>query len=115
MRRPSRPSPSRASRAIRPPRPQDTEALAAATLDAAVVYWRWLGEEFPRYARAVTSNLEALKARPADARETVERIARLTQEYGQVLAELPRMILQERDGAGPAAARGRRRQGRVID
>jgi len=94
-----------------------SDALAAATMEAAIVYWRWLGEEFPRYAKAVSSELIALRGRRVDAKEAAFRIARLTREYTDVLGELPRRILEQTDGA-PRGGEGpgrRRRQGRVID
>jgi hypothetical protein len=86
-------------------------------MEAAIVYWRWLGEEFPRYARAVSSELTALKGRRIDAKEAAFRIARLTREYTDVLGDLPRRILEQQVEAsreGDASAR-RRRHGRVID
>jgi hypothetical protein len=86
-------------------------------MEAAIVYWRWLGEEFPRYARAVSSELIALKGRRVDTKEAAFRIARLTREYTDVLGDLPRRILEQADGTprdGQSPGR-RRRQGRVID
>ena len=82
------------------------------------MYWRWLGEEFPRYARAVSSELTALKGRRVDAKEAAFRIARLTREYTDVLGDLPRRILEQTTEAAPRDSQGpgrRRRQGRVID
>lgn len=106
----------RRSRRERAARQENDQVLAAASIDAAIVYWRWLGEEFPRYAKAVSANLSALKTRPADARDAAARIARLTQQYGEVLTELPRLILDQLGSTsakrpGPRA----RRQGRIID
>lgn len=94
-----------------------TDALAAATLEAAIIYWRWLGEEFPRYAKAVSSELTGLKGRRVGAKEVAVRIARLTQEYTQVLSDLPRRILEQVDGTPlvPESPGSQRRQGRVID
>jgi hypothetical protein len=86
-------------------------------MEAAIVYWRWLGEEFPRYARAVSSELTALKGRRVDAKEAAFRIARLTREYTDVLGDLPRRILEQQIAApreGETSGR-RRRHGRVID
>jgi hypothetical protein len=98
-------------------RSERVDALAAATIDAAVLYWRWLGEEFPRYAKAVSSELSALKNRPVGAKEAALRIARLTQEYTDVLGELPRRLVEQVEGTSRDGARlgRRRRQGRVID
>ncbi len=94
-----------------------TDAVAAATLEAAILYWRWLGEEFPRYAKAVSSELATLKGRRVGAKEVAVRIARLTQEYTQVLGDLPRRIIEQVDRTPHAqeGPRGRRRQGRAID
>jgi hypothetical protein len=94
-----------------------TDALAAATLEAAIIYWRWLGDEFPRYAKAVSSELTGLKGRKVGAKEAAVRIARLTQEYTQILGDLPRRILEQVDGPSlfPESPGSRRRQGRVID
>ena len=95
-----------------------TDAVAAATLEAAILYWRWLGEEFPRYAKAVSSELATRKGRRVGAKEVAVRIARLTQEYTQVLGDLPRRIIEQADGASrnPEEHGGRRRrQGRAID
>jgi hypothetical protein len=86
-------------------------------MEAAIVYWRWLGEEFPRYARAVSSELTALKGRRVDAKEAAFRIARLTREYTDVLGDLPRRILEQQLEApreNETSVR-RRRHGRVID
>jgi hypothetical protein len=93
------------------------DALAAATIDAAIIYWRWLGEEFPRYAKAVSRELTALKGRRVGAEEAAARISHLTQEYTQVLGDLPRRMLEQAKGASSnlQAAGGRRRQGRAID
>ncbi len=93
------------------------DALAAATIDAAIIYWRWLGEEFPRYAKAVSRELTALKGRRVGAEEAAARISHLTQEYTQVLGDLPRRMLEQAKGASGnlEAAGGRRRQGRAID
>ena len=115
-----RPSGARSARHRRSrPRRADTggsDVLAAATMEAAILYWRWLGEEFPRYARAVSAELLALKDRRVGAQEAAFRIARLTQEYTDVLGDLPRRIL-EQAGAAPKSPRtsARRRQGHVID
>jgi hypothetical protein len=51
------------------------------------------------------------------AREAALRVARLTQEYSELLGELPRRILEQLDGAtrGREGSGRRRRQGRVID
>jgi hypothetical protein len=87
-------------------------------MNAAIVYWRWLGEEFPRYARAVSTELTALKGRRIDPQEAAARISRLTREYTDVLAELPRRIIEQElasAAAGKAPGRRRRRHGRVID
>lgn len=94
-----------------------TDVLAAATLEAAIIYWRWLGEEFPRYARAVSAELTGLKGRRVGANEAAVRIVRLTQEYTQVLGDLPRRILEQVSGSPfvPESTGSRRRQGRVID
>ena len=94
-----------------------TDALAAATLEAAIIYWRWLGEEFPRYAKAVSSELTGLKGRKVGAKEAAVRIARLTQEYTQIVGDLPRRILEQVDGTSlfPGSPGSRRRQGRIID
>lgn len=94
-----------------------TDALAAATLEAAIIYWRWLGEEFPRYAKAVSAELVGLRGRRVGGKEAAVRIARLTQEYTQILGDLPRRILEQVDGASraPTGPGSRRRQGRIID
>jgi len=108
---------SRRRRGKRGSRNPGTDALAAAALEAAIIYWRWLGEEFPRYAKAVSSELTGLKGRKVGAKEAAVRIVRLTQEYAQVLSDLPQRILEQVDGA-PRVSRSpgsRRRQGRVID
>ena len=85
-------------------------------MEAAILYWRWLGEEFPRYAKAVSAELVALRGRRVGAQEAALRIARLTQEYTDVLGDLPRRILEQAAGAPPSGGRRRRRrQGRVID
>ena len=86
-------------------------------MEAAILYWRWLGEEFPRFAKAVTLELSAMKGRRVGAREAALRVARLTQEYSELLGELPRRILEQLDGAtrGREGSGRRRRQGRVID
>jgi hypothetical protein len=101
----------------RDPRNAGADALAAATLDAAIIYWRWLGEEFPRYAKAVSSELSGLKGRRVSAKEAAVRIVRLTQEYAQVLSDLPQRILEQVDGSARVSGSpgSRRRQGRVID
>lgn len=94
-----------------------TDALAAAALEAAIVYWRWLAEEFPRYAKAMSSELAGLKGRKGGGKEAAVRIIRLTQEYAQVLSDLPQRILEQMDGASRVSGRpgSRRRQARVID
>ncbi len=94
-----------------------TDALATATVEAAILYWRWLAEEFPRYAKAVSSELSALRGRRVGAREAALSIARLTQEYTDVLGDLPRRILEQVGGEprDQGGAGRRRRQGRVID
>jgi hypothetical protein len=85
-------------------------------MEAAILYWRWLGEEFPRYAKAVSAELVALRGRRVGAQEAALRIARLTQEYTDVLGDLPRRILEQAAGAPSSGGkRRRRRQGRVID
>lgn len=95
----------------------ENDLVAAATMQAATQYWRWLGEEFPRYAKAVNRELASLKGRRVSAQEAVIRIARLGQEYIDALGDLPRRMLEQMDSAaGGAETRGRRRrQGRVID
>jgi len=52
-----------------------------------------------------------------EAKEAAVRIARLTQEYTQVLGDLPRRILEQMDGNPlfPGSPGSRRRQGRIID
>ncbi len=109
--------PSRRSPGSRGTGNAGADALAAATIDAAIIYWRWLGEEFPRYAKAVTVELTALKGRRVGTREATARIARLTQEYTQVLGDLPRRMLAQMNGASAdlEAPGSRRRQGRAID
>lgn len=94
-----------------------TDALATATVEAAILYWRWLGDEFPRYAKAVSSELSALRGRRVGAREAALSIARLTQEYTDILGDLPRRMLEQVGGEArdPGGAGRRRRQGRVID
>ncbi len=49
--------------------------------------------------------------------EATARIARLTQEYTQVLGDLPRRMLAQVNGASAdlEAPGSRRRQGRAID
>ena len=98
-------------------RTAESDVVVAATMEAATHYWRWLGEEFPRYARAVSRELSSLKGRRIGAREAVIRIARLGQEYIDALGDLPRRMLERVDGGvGNREGRGRRRrQGRVID
>jgi len=105
------------SRTPRGTRGAERDALSAATIDVAILYWRWLGEELPRYARAVSSELAALKHRRVGTSEAAVRIARLTQEYTKTLGDLPRHFLERAEGAAGArpAPGGRRRQGRVID
>jgi len=66
----------------------------------------------------VTAELTALKGRRVGTKEATARIARLTQEYTQVLGDLPRRIIEQADGASrnPEEHGGRRRrQGRAID
>jgi len=108
---------ARSRRGGRGPGRAAPDALAAATLEAAVVYWRWLGEEFPRYAKAVSSELADLKGRRVGGKEAAVRIARLTQEYTQVLGDLPRRILEQVDGVSrdTRGSGSRQRHGRVID
>lgn len=95
-----------------------TDALAAATVEAATLYWRWLEEEFPRYAKAMSSEFSGPKGRRNENPEAAGvRIARLTQAYSEVLRDLSRRILEQMDRA-PRDSKGatpRRRQGRVID
>jgi hypothetical protein len=114
---------SRAPVRQRPARPRGspktgTDALAAATVEAATLYWRWLEEEFPRYAKAMSSEFAGLKGRRNENPEAAGvRIARLTQAYSEVLRDLSRRILEQTDRAphGSKRATPRRRQGRVID
>jgi hypothetical protein len=86
-------------------------------MDAAILYWSWLGEEFARYAKAVSAELTELKGRPMGAREAALRVARLTQEYANVLGDLPRRLVEQEARAASDGARvgKRRRHGRVID
>jgi len=88
-------------------------------VEAAILYWRWLEEEFPRYARAVSSEFTGrLKGRRQEEPESPGvRIARLTQAYSEVLSDLSRRILEQVDrGSRDRATLGpRRRQGRIID
>ena len=95
-----------------------TDALAAATVEAAILYWRWLEEEFPRYAKAVSSEFSGLRGRRDENPEAPGfRIARLTQAYSEVLSDLSRRILEQvdRGSRDSKGATPRRRQGRVID
>lgn len=117
MARSSRTRPRKPSARGRRSRTAETDVVVAATMQAATQYWRWLGEEFPRYAKAVNRELSSLKGRRVGAQEAVIRIARLGQDYIDALGDLPRRMLEQMDGTGgDREARGRRRrQGRVID
>ncbi len=117
MARPTRTRSRRSAARGRASKSAEKDLVVAATMQAATQYWRWLGEEFPRYAKAVNRELASLKGRRVGAQEAVIRIARLGQEYIDALGDLPRRMLEQMDStAGSGEARGRRRrQGRVID